>query len=101
MMELPPPFANVFWQDLDKIQEERRMPFVTSIERLGQCRGMRMGIESVLRVRFPEEGLRLMPEIQEIHEEEKLEAILKALETAPSPDEVRRLWSPVNPEQVP
>ena len=35
-----------------------------------------------------------MPEIHEIHEEEKLQAILKALETAASPDEVRRLWAP-------
>ena len=31
-----------------------------------------MGIESLLRVRFGEEGLKLMPEIHEIHEEEKL-----------------------------
>ena len=35
-----------------------------------------------------------MPEIHEIHEEEKLLAILKALETAASPDEVRQLWAP-------
>ena len=47
-----------------------------------------MGIESLLRVRFGEEGLKLMPEIQEIYEEEQLQAILKALETAASPDEV-------------
>ena len=35
-----------------------------------------------------------MPEIREIYEEEKMEAILKALETATSPEEVRRLWMP-------
>ena len=35
-----------------------------------------------------------MPEIQQVYEEEKLEAILKALETAVSLDEVRRLWAP-------
>ena len=52
------------------------------------------GIESVLRIRFGEEGLKLMPEIREIYEEEKLQAILKALETAASPDEVRQLWAP-------
>ena len=70
------------------------MPFVTSIERSGHRRGLRMGIESLLRVRFGEEGLRLMPEMQEIYEEEKLQAILIALETAASPDEVRQLWAP-------
>jgi hypothetical protein len=48
-------------------------------------------------VRFGDEGLKLMPEIHEIYEEEKLAAILKALETVASPDEVRQLWSPGTP----
>ena len=55
------------------------------------------GIQTVLRMRFGEEGLKLMPEIREIHEEETLRAILRALETAASPDEVRRLWAPPAP----
>jgi predicted DNA-binding ribbon-helix-helix protein len=93
-MELPPSLQDVFWQDIDKIQEERRMPFITTPKRVGHRRGLRQGIESLLRVRFGDEGLKLMPEIQEVYEEEKLEAILKALETTASPDEVRRLWSP-------
>lgn len=94
MMELPPALARTFRQDLDKIQEERRMPYITSIERLARGEGLCKGIESLLRVRFGDEGLKLLPEIREIYEEEKLEAILKALETATGPDEVRRLWSP-------
>jgi hypothetical protein len=70
------------------------MPFVTTPEWYGHCRGLRQGIESLLRVRFGEEGLKLMPEIHKVYEDDKLEAILKALETAASPDEIRRLWSP-------
>jgi hypothetical protein len=97
LMELPPALARVFRQDLDKIQEERHMPYVTSIERLARGDGLRMGIESLLRVRFGDGGLQLMPEISEIHENEKLLAILKALETATSLDDVRRLWSPGAP----
>ncbi len=97
MMELPPALDRVFRQELDKIQEEKRMPYVTSIERLARCEGMCMGIESLLRLRFGEAGLALMPEIHEIYEEEKLRAILKALETADSPDAVRRLWAPEAP----
>jgi hypothetical protein len=91
LMELPPALAGVFRQDLDKIQEERRMPYVTSIERLARREGQREGIESLLRFRFGEEGLKLMPEIREIHEEEHLRAILKALETGANLDEVRRV----------
>jgi hypothetical protein len=97
LMELPPPLAEVFRQDVDKIQEEKRMPFVTSIERLGRCDGLRKGIESLLRARFGIEALKVMPEIREIYEEDKLEAILTALETAASPDEVRHLYSPPTP----
>ncbi len=97
MMELPPALENVFWQDMDTIREEKRMPFITTPKRVGRRKGLREGIESLLRVRFGDEGLKLMPEIQEIHEEEKLRAILKTLETAATANEVRRLWSPDAP----
>jgi len=73
------------------------MPFVTTPERVGRRDGIRMGIEALLQVRFGEEGVKLMPEIQEIHEEEKLVAILQALQKASSPEEIRRLWSPPVP----
>ena len=94
LMELPPALVNDFWQEMDKIQEERRMPYITSIERLGIRKGQREGIEVALRIRFGDEGVKLMPEIREIHEEETLSAILKALEKATTLDEVRRLWAP-------
>ncbi len=94
LMELPRALNDMIWQDVDKIQEERRMPFITTPERIGRRTGLCIGIESLLRVRFGDEGLKLMPEIHEIYEEEKLLAILKALETAASPDEVRRLRVP-------
>lgn len=97
MMELPPALKNVFWQDIARIQEERRMPFITTPEWYGRCAGLRQGIESLLRVRFGDAGLQLMPEIREVYEEEKLQAILKALETAASPEAVRQLWSPGAP----
>jgi len=93
-MELPPPLARVFRQELDKIQEEKHVPYVTSIERLARSEGIRIGIESWLRMKFAEEGLKLMPEIEEIYEDERLLAILKTLETATSLEEVRRLCSP-------
>ena len=97
LMELPPPLVTVFWQEVEKMQEEKRMPYVTSIERLGIRKGLCKGIESMLKLRFGEEGLKLMPEIREIYEEETLEAILKALETATSLEDVRRVWLPGTP----
>jgi hypothetical protein len=94
LMELPPALAHMFTQELDMIQEERSMPYITSTERIWRGEGLRRGIEALLRFRFGDEGLKLMPEINEIYEGEKLEAILKALETGASLDEVRRLWAP-------
>jgi hypothetical protein len=97
MMELPPLLEDGFWKDVAKIQEEGHMPFITTPERVGRRAGMREGIEALLRVRFGEAGVKLMPEIRDLHDEETLRAILKALETAATPDEVRRLWAPPIP----
>ncbi len=94
LMELPPALDERFWQDLAKIQEEKRMPFITTPERVGRRAGMRDGIEEILRHRFGDEGLKLMPAIRDIHEEEQLRAVLKAALNAANPDEVRRLWMP-------
>ena len=74
------------------------MPYVTSIERIDREIGLRRGIQSLLKVRFGDEGLKLMPEIQQVYGAEKLEAILDVLETAASTDEVRRLWTTGTPQ---
>ncbi len=93
LMELPSPIERQFWQDLDNIQKEKQMPYVTSIERRGRAKGLHCGIEFVLKMRFGQDGLRLVPEVKEIYDEAQLEAILNSLETAATPDEVRRVWA--------
>lgn len=101
LMEVPLPLEETFWHEVESIQQERHMPFITTPERVGVRRGLRKAIEVVLRIRFAPDGLKLMSEINEIHEEEKLLAIHEALQTATSADEVRRLWTSdnVKPEQ--
>ncbi len=93
LMELPPALESVLRNELDEIQQEKRMPYVTSIERLGRCDGLRQGIRVALRLRFGAPALELMPEIEAIYEEDKLLAILQAIEAAASPEELRRLWA--------
>jgi hypothetical protein len=73
------------------------MPYVTSFDRVAERQALREGIEVVWKVKFGDTGLALMPEIRDIHEQERLRTILKALETAASPDEVRRLWAAETP----
>lgn len=97
LMVLPPPLHNTFLDELDLIQSEQRMPFVTSMERRGEAHGLRKGIRVLLNLRFGDEGLKWMPEIEHIYEETELEAILQALETAPTPEDVRKLWASAPP----
>ena len=70
------------------------MPYVSSEESVRVDRALRKGIEVSLKIRFGAAGLKLMPEIEEVYEEENLSPILEALETAESPDELRRFWAP-------
>jgi hypothetical protein len=70
------------------------MPFITTPERVGRRDGMREGISALLEMRFGADGLKLMPEIEEVHEEEKLVAIMQAIKTIESSEDLRRIWSP-------
>ena len=92
-MVLPDPLATSFNEDVTKIEEENRMPFITTPERVGIRRGMRLVLKSLLKVRFGAEGLELMPELENIHNEDQLQAITTVLETASDLEEVRRLLS--------
>ncbi len=94
LMVLPPPLEEAFDQEIEDAQKEKHMPYVTSIERVGIRKALRKGIQSLLKVRFGDEGLKLMPEIESVYDADQLEAILQALETAQTPDEVRRIWLP-------
>jgi hypothetical protein len=70
------------------------MPFMTIAERIGREQDLLMGIEVSLQVKFGEEGLRLLPELRALQDHELLEEVLKAIRTATSPDELRRIWAP-------
>jgi len=85
LMELPPALESAFRQELDAYEEGRRMPFVTSIERQGMLRV----IEGVLRGKFGEEGVQLMPAIRELNDAEKYDTVGQVIATAATLDEVR------------
>ena len=59
----------------------------------GLLEGILKGIEACLKLKFGAEGLELMPELREIQDHELLGKILDAIETAASPDELRRVWT--------
>jgi hypothetical protein len=80
----------LFWQEVNHYQEERRMPFVTTPERIGIKMGMLKIIESTLRYKFGEEGPKLLPEISALEDADKFLALHETIYKAATLDEVRR-----------
>jgi hypothetical protein len=93
VMELPGPLEESFQGELDAFQQEKRMPYITSVERVALRKGLREGIEVALRIKFGDKGLELMPEVAEIYDHELLRKVLQRIETAESPADVRRVWA--------
>jgi hypothetical protein len=97
MMDLPAGLEDKLWTEVMQLEKEKQMPYIGTPERVerrwGLVEGLTRGIEVALKLRFHEDGLRLMPEIREIHDQQKLEAILDSVETAASPDDLRRIWA--------
>ena len=93
MMALPKPLEHAFWDQVKQFKEEKHMPFITTPERYGRAEGRSEGIEVALRLKFGASALRLMPEIRAIEDLDKLETILHAIETAASPEDLRRIWA--------
>ena len=105
MISLPKPLELDFCHAIKQYEEEKHMPFITTPERIGREEGLAEGlakgrtegrtegIETALELKFGEAGLGLMPEIQAIADDAKLGAILRAIRTAASPDDLRRVWA--------
>jgi hypothetical protein len=101
MMDLPKELAIEYRNEITKLEEASHMPFVTTVERLareegieeGVSRGTLRGIEVALNLKFGASGLSLLPEIRAIDDNARLETILDSIESAASPDELRRIWT--------
>ncbi|MBI4871226.1 MAG: hypothetical protein HY814_06625 [Candidatus Riflebacteria bacterium] len=48
MMALPKELDDRFWQELNRFEEEKKMPYITSVERLGIEKGIQQGIDQGL-----------------------------------------------------
>jgi len=87
LMALPEYMEEEFWQEISEYEEEKKMPYVTSVERIGFKRGVSEGrqegtleaIEMGLSVKFGAKGLRLLPAIRRIREIEHLNIIKKTI----------------------
>lgn len=91
VMSLPSELEQEFQQQIQQLEEERRMPYITSVERSGIRQGLLEGISLGLKLKFGDKGNSFKPEISDIRDVEQLRAILKRLETADTLDELRQI----------
>jgi hypothetical protein len=105
MMDLPPALSGQFWTDLQEFEEEKKMPYVTSVERIGiekgleQGRkeglqqGLRQGLQQALvlglKLKFGPSGKKLLPRIKRIEDIAVLETLQSSLAKAATLDEFR------------
>jgi hypothetical protein len=92
MMTLPAELQQQFQQQLHDYEEEKRMPYVTSVERSGIRTGLLEGIELGLELKFGSEGLTLLPEISTIYDIEQLRAIKSGIKTVNNLEELQQIY---------
>jgi hypothetical protein len=119
VMELPADLDRQFWRTIKQLEEERKMPFVSSAARFereegfnegkkegfkeGQKEGFKEGqkegqrevlleaLEVALELKFGADGLSLLPQLQQQPDPAVLRTVHQALRTAASVDDLRRL----------
>jgi hypothetical protein len=89
LMELPPRLEEMFWNEIKTYEEEQKMPFITTPERIGIKKYVLPVMERLLEARFGEEGKKLMPEIAALNDPAKYLAIGDTVGTATTLEEVR------------
>lgn len=96
LMELPTELQDGFRQELHKFEEERHMPYITSVERLAKKEGRQEGrqegaraellgtIRAGLKDKFGSAGVRLMVKVRAISELPRLRTLARVLIKAES-----------------
>jgi hypothetical protein len=103
LMALPTELQVHFRQELYAHELEKRMPYLSSIERMameeghekglqeGRQEGLLMALEAQLESKFGDAGLKLMARLRSVKDLEKLQALARAVVNAHSVAELRRL----------
>ncbi|MEO1762621.1 MAG: cytosolic protein [Cyanobacteria bacterium J06629_18] len=96
VLKLPEDLEISFWDEVTEYEENKKMPYVTSVERRGiqkgKEEGILKGIEALLEVKFGVEALELLPEISQIQDVDVLESILSGIKTKNTLEEIRETY---------
>jgi hypothetical protein len=104
LLDLPVELEEQLAEQLSRLEEEKQMPYVTSIERLalekGREEGLLEGIQSVLEIRFGREAAAIMTQVRHLSSTAVLEKVLQAAKTANRPEDLAAVWA-VEPDGEP
>ena len=93
-LQLPKPQELTFWQEIQNSDEEKRMPFITTPERMFREEGLREGllkaIQLGLRLQYKSRGSALFPAAQALTDTAQLEALLGLIEKRVPLNEIRK-----------
>jgi len=116
VMRLPEELEEGFWAEVREYEEVKRMPYITSVERIGIKKGIEQGMQQGLRkglqqgkqqgiregllagielgleLKFGSQGLRLLPEIYKIADVDVLRAIHEGLKTVTTVEELHHIY---------
>ena len=94
MLTLPLDLETEFKREVEQLEAEQRMQYVTSFERSGIRVGVLEGIGASLEIKFGSDGLSLLPEISLIEDIEQLRKILAGIKTVSTVEELRLFYQP-------
>lgn len=101
LMALPEDLDRRFLTAVEAIEEENRMPYVTSAERIGREEGLKEGlregliegIEVALLLKFGPAGREIVPEVRQLSEVDLIRRVHAAIAEARTIDDVRRVYA--------
>ncbi|MFN8540103.1 MAG: hypothetical protein U0232_21805 [Thermomicrobiales bacterium] len=98
LLQLPPELEDSVWLQVQAIEEEQRMAYLTYPERRGLAEGLAQGLHEAiavaLEVRFGAASTPLIAEINAIRDPVVLRAIVARVMSAATPEEVRAVYEP-------
>jgi hypothetical protein len=94
MMQLPQALEQEFWQAIEQYEAERRMPYITSVERIGisqgTLKGVRDSVIEVLETRFERVPSAIVAMLERIVDVDLLKTLLRSAIAVQDLDEFRQ-----------
>jgi hypothetical protein len=103
LLQLPPDLEQVYWHEVQQYEEEQRMSYITSIERIGIEKGreegreegiragLLQGVEVILSLRFGLAGQALSTRIQQLEDTAHVQRIFDRIKTEATLTEIEQL----------